>query len=591
MKISGKKDQKWLIKSGEVVTGPFEFQEVVDGLSNGKLKDNDEVKGPGERWKLIFEHSVFLGVVERLKSLSQRGRSSSITQTLRISHSGQTITDLVSKTDLTQPTHDAEEFLKEQTSGPGALKDVEAVRDDKRSFSQVFQFVVLGIFFLVLFAGFAFFWLGSKEAYQKEKQASRRSLFNNWVDQGLKYSKVGEYLRALEYLRSANELSFVHPESTLLLSSLMIQVEGNYSQAEIMIEKLFLGNYQKEFVRRGKNLLGMGLTYQGKYNRALESLNQSLIVNDDYNPARINKAYVLLKLDLERGPGLVQTRQPLKERALTFLTQGDYGGNGSLYAGYSALYSYLLIRALVQEGYGFQSRNQVLSKKYFAKAKKLSQKYSRGLYSLKQEILFLGALAQMELSDSISDFESSVWSFLKVNPLWSDLHVWDLHYNFQITSWKDYGGLCEKLSSRLSPYIGKLVRGFCQFKQGDQAGAQLTFESLLSTHPSEGLLYSLYVSVLFSLGENQKAKSFFSKISRVQPKGPLVLNLLTGCLIIKDKACIENTLKSSYVSQIPLIYQLWGKAQLSPQKRASLVQRGLALDSEFIPLLKMREGL
>ena len=579
-------ERKWLVKSNDLINGPFEFDEVVENIFKGEVHLLDEIKGPFERWRPIRDHSLFAAAIEKLKATTYARREVTITETVDLGTHTIDLTQTSTET-LAESTSTFTETSANTVTSAGNLSTVDVPeppeppqnRSNSHSYNTIppkpvatkkrSGFPMAFIFsFIAIMAGAA--GLLVYQAKKTTKVEQNLSNFDKYTDQGLIHLKVGEYKEAHNFFNKAYEISPNDPNLILEMSPLLIQFDGQFGQVQVMVENLLAARHQKEFMKRGKNIVGVSLSYRGQYEEALTEIDRSLSFDDQYYPALVNKGYILLKM------GRSNEAIPVLQKAI--------GVNNSI-----AMAHYLLTRAFIEEGYRSQKPQ------YFNEALSTSSKYAQNFSDFRQEVLFLIAVAKMALGAKSVDLTRAVRRFIEVDPELTSMHVHDVEFDFQSFSWQDYGELCKMISQKIDQYNQSLLIGFCQMKVGNVVNAKTTFERVLSQKKNDGVLQSLYVSSLFLLNNVAEAKNAIGFIDQVEQPKPLIESLLRGCLMAQDAACVQKIVKSPYAKKLSLLYSHWSIAELNKkanrQKSIKSISQGLTLSSSFSPLLKLRRQL
>ena len=580
----GSTEKKWLVKSNDLINGPFEFNEVVENIFKGDVHLLDEIKGPFERWRPIRDHSLFAAAIERLKATTYSRREVTITETVDLGthaadltqtstethgdDSTQTLTETGAGT-MTTPASSINNRAKSQSTDVDVniRNNIQAPRPIVKKQKSRFPLVFIATFMIIIIAAGAVLLNDFKQTKRVEVNTSN---FDDYTDQGLIHLKVGQYREALSFFTKAYEISPNDPNLILEMSPLLVQFDGQFGQVQVMIENLLATQYQKEFMKRGKNIVGMSLSYRGQYEDAIGEYDKSLNIDDQYYSALVNKGFALLKI----GKG--KDALPVLQKAIQVSPR-------------EALARYLLTRGLIQEG--FRTKN----KQYFSEALSTSNGHEQNFTDFRQEVLFLAAVAKMEIGVSKVDLAAAVRRFLSVDTELTSLHVHNVEHDFQSFSWHDYSELCKGLAQKLDQYTGSMLLGFCQLKMDDVVAAKSTFEPLLSQKKSDGGLQALYVSSLFLLEDTAQAKNTINFVSKVDRVKPLVQSLVRGCLTFGDIECVESIMKSPYASKLSLLYSHWSLAEINISKdkvkaKAS-VRQGLNISPTFSPLLKLSREL
>ncbi|MCB0377036.1 MAG: tetratricopeptide repeat protein [Bdellovibrionales bacterium] len=578
-------EQKWLVKSNSVVNGPYHFEQVVEDIFKGDIHLLDEIKGPFERWRPIRDHSLFAAAIERLKATTYQKREMTITEAVDFNTATMDITQTSTETlgadtgmthtltnDITAsgmgnapPMRPAAPVGGGDLQGPPTFKTAPPV--PRQSHSSRFPFAFILSLILILAAGVGYILL---EFQQTKNTQQTVNAFDEYTDKALVALKTGEYQEALKYFSMASEISPNDPNVILEMSPLLIQFDGQFGRVQSSVENLLATRYQKDFMKRGKNIVAMSLSYRGQFNDALGEVNKSLNVDDQYFPALINKAFFLLKLN--RGMEAID----VLKRAIPMSPK-------------EAIARYLLTRAFVQEGIRSQKPQ------YFSEALSTSNDFPQRFFDFRQEVLFLIAVAKLNLGAQPEELVRAARAFLQVDPELTPLHVHDVRYDFQSFRWQDFISHCESLSVKVDNYTSELIKGFCQLKLGKSLKAKNIFENLLSQKRNDGILQSLYAASLLALNDLEQAKNLISLLGGMRSPKPVAQVLLRGCLEAGDLACAQNITQSSVANGISLLYSHWSVVELNyktnTERAVKSLGQGLGISPSFSPLLRMRKSL
>ncbi|MEM7645312.1 MAG: tetratricopeptide repeat protein [Pseudomonadota bacterium] len=565
-------DKQWLVKSSDTILGPFEFDRVVENIFNGEIHLLDEIKGPFERWRPIKDHSLFAAAIEKLKASTYNGRESTMTATVDIN----TKTGELTKTHTltgTNPIESTQTPIMSSTAtqpeplpDPPSASEVVFVSEQQRPRSSRMPSIFLVTFCFILIGGASFL----VYEYQKNKTIEEKiSLYDQLTDKAMWNLKVGEYQRALDNFNQAYSLSPNDPNLTIEMTPLLIQFDGQFSQAQLLIEKILGSQYQKSYLKQGKNIIGLSYSYQGKYAEAEKSYTESLAIDDQYLPASVNRVYTLIKQ--KRNDEAAQEMRRIL---------GDFPKE--------SIAHYLYVRSLVE--LAIQNSDQDVFREALSVATQFPQSFSDFL----QEVLFLVAYSQFRLGVSGEEFKAAVLAVMKVDSELTNLHVHNPLLDFQSFSWVDFSGYCREMRSSLEDYEASLLEGFCLLKINRTIDAKKIFETLLAQQSNDGLLQALYASSLLKLNELSQAKNALGFINQVDQKQPMVETILRGCLNAGDLSCGQAIFKGRHAKHISLLYSHWGNSATQKGNRRQAqnsIDQGLGLSPNFSPLLKLREEI
>lgn len=577
-------DKKWLVKSSDLITGPFEFNQVVENIFSGEVHLLDEIKGPYERWRVVKDDSLFAAAIERLKATTYSRREQTLTGTFDIGTKTHELTKTHTLTTVDEQSLTPQ--ISEQMSKPWPHQKNEEktmvqgrsvqpplanpvpypVRPVQNSARSVSVFFISFLLFVV--AGGAF--LIYESSRNGNRPLERAQTAEQLSDEAMGYMKTGDYQQALSNFILAYNLSGQDPNIVLEMAPLSVQFDGQFSHVELMVENLLATHYKKDFMKRGRNIIGLTQSYRGRHRDAIKSYEESLEVDGDYFPAMANKAYSSMKMG-----------KPEEATQIMKKAQVNHSDN--------PIAHYLYIRSLVETGLKTGNKN------FFEESLSVSQQYDQKFSDLKQEVFFLKSIARKEMGASQKDIEIAVKNFLRVDSELTPLHVHNVHIDFQSFNWVDFAPHCKGLQDSLDDYLAALLEGFCFLKSNRVLEAKKIFENQLNEHNNDGILQALYAASLLRLEELSQAKNVLGFINQIDDKQPVVETILRGCLVANDYNCGSAVFKGRHSQHISLLYSHWGNSAIhklsNPTLAKSSIDLGLEVSPHFAPLLKLKRGL
>ena len=569
-------EKKWLIKSSETIRGPFEFDHVVESIFNGDTHLLDEIKGPYERWRPIKDHSLFAAAIEKLKATTYQVREHTLTANVDLGTKTHELTRSQTISITNQETNTITPVTPDKdTNTSGAVSNayqpmsqdqqapfsVAANDNTKRRFPTVFIFS----FLLFVIGGASYLVYEFKQTRLVEQKISA---YDQLTDVAIQALKEGEYQKALKNFTRAYNISPQDPNLLVEMSPLSVQFDGQFDQVQFALENMLLTNSrEKILVKLARNIIGLTYSYRQQYAKALASYDESIKFDDHYLPAQLNKSFILIKLKkYEEAVSLMR-----------FMVSESPE---------EAIAHYFYIRSLLE--LGVANKDVKYLKEMLSVADQFFQKFS----DFKQEVLFLIAVAHLNLKSDPVEIKKHVDDFLRVDFELTNLHVHDTAIDFQSFNWLDYNKYCQPLISVLGDYDGSMLKAFCLLKVNRTLEAKKIFESLLSQQNNNGLLHGLYTSTLLKLNDLSQAKNALGFISQVDLKQPMVEALLRGCLLAEDLSCGEAIFRGRHAKHISLLYSHWGNSAVNftkdRRKAKSSVVLGLEISPNFAPLLKIK---
>ncbi len=568
-------EKKWLVKSSDSIQGPLEFDVVVENIFTGDIHLLDEIKGPFERWRPIKDHSLFAAAIEKLKATTYQTRENTMTATVdlatkTIEHTNSETISITNKlgeasvtprTDETAIPPDDQQVMDEFSQHQ---KGIPHVAVGRASTSRRFPMSFLVAFLMIVMGAASYLVYEYKQTRLIEQKTSA---YAQLTDIAIDSLKVGEYQKALKNFRMAHNINSTDPNLLIEMSPLLIQFGGQFSQTHALLESMLLQNRQKNLVKKARNIIGLSFSYREQFGEALASYDQALQMDDQYQEAHLNKAYVLIKLGRY-------------EEAVSLMAEVVSENPDD------AIAHYFYIRSLAEKGLGMKDE---LSLK---EALSVSDQYSQRFADFRQEVLFLIAVVNHALGAPPEKMKELINNFLKVDLELTKLHVHDPSVDFQSFNWLDYMKYCQNMESGLEEYQAQMLRAFCLLKANQPVEAKKIFEGLMSTNNNDGILQALYASTLLGLNDVSQAKNALGFINQIEDKKPVVETILRGCLRAGDLKCGEAIFKGRHAKHISLLYSHWGNSEINfakdRRKTKSSVVLGLQISPNFAPLLKIK---
>lgn len=590
-------EKKWLVKSSDSILGPYEFDRVVENIFNGDIHLLDEIKGPFERWRPIKDHSLFAAAIEKLKASTYQRREHTHTMTATVDigtqtdiTNGQTVsvtTDLENTTTDENPNN-PQQFPDEMPEHTMVFRPAEAqvpeepapavpqqpqpsrppqpqqTRTMPQPSRKRFPVAFIFGFLLIVIGGASFLVYEFKQTRLVEQKISA---FAQLTDSALENLRMGEYQKALKNFNLAYSISPNEPNLLIAMAPLSVQFEGQFAQVQTNLEQLMAVNKQKDIRMLATNIIGLSYSYRKQYAEALASYNVVLELDNQYLPSILNKTFSLIKLKkFDKAKEIMD--QNLKEHS-------D-----------KPIFHYFYIRTLLEKG--LKTKDEFSLKEVISVANQFPQKY----IDFRQEVLFMVALAHLQLNSPEEELVAKVRSFLQVDMELTNLHVHNPNIDFQAFNWIDFSHYCKALWAKLPEYDSKVLQGFCSLKIGKSIEAKEIFEKLLAQQNNDGVLQALYASSLLKLNDLSQAKNALGLLNQVDRKQPLVETILRGCLVSGDLNCARAIFSGDHAKLISPLYYHWGKAAIEYSKSRRVAREatveGINLSKMFAPLLKMK---
>lgn len=208
-------EKKWLVKSENIILGPYSFDQIIDMIRKRQISLIDEIRDPETRWLYIRENPEFKNLAEEIrKEIDEKQESTKTYQSISKTEEVvlRTRTDANPYTDINLETKDAtviKEILSNSLDTPAQHRSEKAkvygVKTDRVVQKKISIFsshalvitLLVGVFSVAGFMGYLFY---QKRTVQLQEE--------QWAQQIRKYRLLGLYQKAADLyakLPSANQ--------------------------------------------------------------------------------------------------------------------------------------------------------------------------------------------------------------------------------------------------------------------------------------------------------------------------------------------------------------------------------------------------
>jgi len=557
-------DACWLIKVDTRISGPFSFNEVLAKLTSGEIYSHHEVMQPLDRWRSLVAQPLFSAAVEKLKRQMEltpeqtmtRTERTSITRTLDL-HSDRMTPTPFSGTITPPPNFGGTPGLDTGT--------YYGARTPAKRRASLLPYIIISSVAVAAALVFVFFQKNPLSEPQKQ-----HSTFLTYVDKGLAAKKVGDWREALHNFKQAQQLDPKDLDLTLETAPLLVQFENQTMYARGIVEKAIVGQYKKENISLGKNILGLTYSYEGQMKPALQMYKEALDADENYMPAQTNRGFALLISGKYRDAELQLTQ--------TLTSQAD-GAVAGLY----------LLETYVIAG----EKNS--DPAYFEKAVQLSnQLLARHVYDGQQEILLLQAYASFRGAGNpaaTQNAQNILSRALQIDPDQTSDHLHSPLIDWRGFNWKYFSFVCEKLEKFVKGDDLSLLQFTCSYKMSHENEAQQAVELLMNRQLNNPLPHLAQAVVSYHLGEYEKARDSLTLAQKLGAgDNKLYLQLLIKtCTQLRDTACIRQNLdKVAKVAPLHAAVAKIYERAMSADDRNQAIQVGLRESRNYIPLLRLQ---
>ena len=286
--------QLWLVKTSGQILGPLNVFEIEALLRSKELVVLDEVCLPQKRWTYIRDEKTFVRIIEELREEDFSSDIDEHTETVGVSNEEMT----VSLTDAlaTEPGKGSEivyDAVEEIVNEPHHKKNTgneqvarygttQTVQQEINRFSKSLRLGL--VFFVIVIAGFFAFRVFVSEPKQAAIQTA------DYVSDGFKALRIGEYALALENFENAYEVDSTRQEIYVFLGALLIQVNNETVRGKRFLhEVLDFDGPNKKYAYTG---LGVANLVDSELRFAKKSFESALALDPEYKSALINLATV-----------------------------------------------------------------------------------------------------------------------------------------------------------------------------------------------------------------------------------------------------------------------------------------------------------
>ncbi len=557
-------DPCWLIKVDAHISGPFSFNEVITRLTTGTLAPHHEAMSPLDRWRPLQSQALFVAAIEKLRRRQEEAVEHTMTKTERSN---------VTKTmDLT-PDRQTPTPFQDALTPPPLFKPTAVSQRVTTDFSQTtmgpsrkLPLLYIGLAAFVIVMGALYVISGSNTT---SVPLEKKSDFVSYFDQGLNLKKTAHWSEALKNFSLAHQLNPRDVDLTLEMAPLLIQLEGQTSYARSLVEKALVGQYKKDTIALGQNLLGLSHSYESQqqasaYSMALKHFNESLQSDpeNEYIPTLINKGWLLISQGRYREAETVLVKT---------INKNPYSQTGVLY----------LIEGYLLEG----SKDN--NKSAYQKAQQLtSQLVNHKIYDGQQEILLFHAFLMMKLGGDRIAIQRFLQNGLSLDPDLTNDHVHSPLVDWRGYQWKLFTFICQDLSKFTTAEQSQLLQFVCKYKGQGVLAAQQSIDSWMVRYQKDPRAHVASAIASQSVGELEKARESLALAHNMGAQDRLYYQVLFKvCLKLKDNSCLKDILPT--LLKVSPLHAHTAQVALNPEDSNSFL-RGVKESSNYSPLLSLQ---
>lgn len=572
-------ETRWLIRSGGIITGPFNKSQIKQLIQEKEVLLHNEVGEPFGRWFMVQHHPQFAKVIEEIRQDEMGTDTSELTLTTSHDPFSQTMTLTSEKSfvdDLTEritppPPPSAKEIVVDNVTetkshspkvsqaryqAQGRETDLVTDRnaDDKTRW-------IWPLTFLIIVGAVAF--MGYREYFQKPRDQSLKS-----TESLLLYKsdlEFGFFQEALHKLKKANVLETGAPEDRMWFALLLVRLEKQGVQARRILESIHFDSKETEAQR----LMSLALVdmQEGLWRQAQMQLMKVMEAKSNFVEAFVNLSFVAEKLGDE------SMSRTYMERAMTS-SPGE------------SLIPFLTLMNRVRTNGNTSELGE-----FVENLLKSQSPFSQELYVLKAE-------QQMEKKDKVAA-EENLTKALDSDPKLSGdivLSPWIFSEVFDLGT---FIRICESLNKEFqSANSGSLLATY-YIKTGRYEAAKNLMSGVLELNPRDSLIWATQAFLYEQLSQPEQASLAIGKSSEFNNAKlysyPIWLQA-QFCLEAKDLECararmLELVNREGFRMQAQVGLGDVSVLNKSLAEARNYLSESRALDKKYRPGLRLNASL
>lgn len=571
----------WLVKSSGRILGPFPTAKIADLLRTREISVLDEISPPMRRWQTIQYHEEFRDVVDSLRkaSLSERteatwtpGSTTQLTQTLTDLNGGELTEEITG--DLDGFTNTAKEIVvhdvKEQPHGPQAPtsggrfqpqygKDTAIQRQVEKTTRGLW--VLTGVILLAAAAFIMSKRMGGEMAAKPSGTNLKQSVIS--------HVQAGRYNDALKELKAYYADPMQSGELAIYYGSLLVQIEGQTLMGRRLFN-LVLSSKRPE-IKQAYTGLGLADLIDGALDSAQENFDRALNLDTEYVPALVNSAAVSLQKGDYAGA---------KQRAIKGLRANPMQGEALLMVAEAQLYLY-------KTNGNAKELDQVSRMLRDFRNRSWDYAGETGFYSLYFDFL----RKDPQLGERLRDYLDS-------DPKLTQDHRHNMFVYRGRAQWKVLARFCEQMAEKMGeePRVAAFLAA-CYAREARWDSARRSIEKAVHQAPKDPLIQAWYSYVLRESGDADQASVVLGSATQANRRGEYVLPTLMQARFCQQAgivSCAQSNWQKIYEQNLEYLPAVAGLAWVNSRNRSNseagkLMQKGLRLSPEYIPLLELRQ--
>lgn len=520
---------RWLVKSGERVTGPFSKADIQRMLRSKEIVVIDEVKAPLSRWRYVRDEPAFAEVVEEIRKGQMSSREDTEVQghTTTATHTA-TNPDAIYG-DLLEPTQshvpidstdirdaeivDESTDSRASTTGSKSAASAKTVRQygvgthqsTKQRNSRLSHTLWLVAFIFIVGAACVLYGMrtGALKFARAPEAAEELQTVVREADSAW---QIGRFQEALKLYRRADQLLPNNPTVTVRMAILMMKLEGQTLAAKRILQQTADAQLDRNLAEEVQ--LGLGLaSLMGDELAEARRRYESII--------RSNPRSDVAHFDL----GVIAVRERAFRQAIRHI--GD-----AINISDDSIGNMFLAKTMLDSG----------DKSFRPSIDEALEKVIRRSGDFRQEALVMSAYLSAEAGSREMALQST-YAALSTDPELTSDHVQSPFVVTDVLDWKHFLPLCNELNSKVQDPATQALLAVCLVKSGLSEQASEIVEKTLVSDPENALMQSVNAYILSSSGRDEEARGALRLALSGQP--PLLATYLQAriCAKTSDKDC------------------------------------------------------
>ena len=494
-------DKKWLVKSDNVVLGPYTKSEVKQLVSDALVSINDEITEPCTFWWVIQDHPEFKSFTKSINFQTRitnliTGMGSRLTTTGKTDKrhtSTQTITDTAVAEEavfksvevkVNEPVLD--KIQKE------SIPDFQSKIESQREAAKKTQQIIKRLWHLVILISLGVLvYIVYREVFVPSQKKVETLV--NVRQSGMKAYREGNKSEALKHLNEGLKENLLSDEEKVALASLLLQKKETEKVSEI-ISRLSPSQFKNVKVL---NLQGLLYLLEKNF--------------------QVAESFFLSALEAEKKTDTIPTRSLINLALLNYI-KGDFAStekliNQLMSLGYErGLLYYLKILNSLSLVLTTQSeeKNKVtedIPKDQIQKDinffMKIDPEYRQEFYAL---------LAWLNRNDK-KERENYIRKTLNEDPYFIEEYDYDLFTGNRLLDWSHLMPYCKDLFEKdMENPLFNSFYALCYIKSGQKRQAEVYLETAKKQASDNPLITSIYSYSLMEKGQMERAKSLLEVI-------------------------------------------------------------------------------